>query len=180
MKITTATKITFIRIALLPFIMWFAVIGNGKDVFSVLALILFIAGALTDWLDGFVARKYNQISKLGKFVDQLADKAFITGVMTVFVWTHQMSFWLLAIIILRDTAVSGIRMLAASGGKVVPANYWGKIKTVIQMVYVIFVFASPIFGTFPSLLLDTLAWITGIITVISGATYFKGSGEYLS
>jgi len=159
--------------------MWFTSMGTGNDIYSILALVFFVIGSLTDWVDGYVARKFNQISTLGKFIDQLADKAFITAVMIVFVWNHQMSFWLLAVIIFRDTAVSGIRMLAASKGKVIPANYWGKTKTVIQMAYVIVILANNVFGIFQPMVIDILSWITGIITVISGMTYFKGSGEYL-
>ena len=126
-----------------------------------------------------MARKHNQITNLGKFMDQLADKAFISGTLCALVWNHQVSFWLLAIIIIRDTAVSGVRMLAASKGEVIAANLLGKSKTAVQMVYIAVVLVSVTINWPNELVLTIFAWTVGIITVLSGLTYFKGSAKYL-
>ncbi|HOO32099.1 MAG TPA: CDP-diacylglycerol--glycerol-3-phosphate 3-phosphatidyltransferase [Thermotogota bacterium] len=179
-NINTPTKITFIRVLAIPFLMWMISYGPGNTVCSIIALVIFLAGSFTDWLDGFLARKNNQITNLGKFADQLADKAFISSALCVLVYTQQVSFWLLALILFRDTAVSGIRMLAASKGDVIPANFWGKSKTVVQMVYVTAVLLGASVGWPNSLTLTVFAWITAFMTVMSGLTYFKGATKYLS
>jgi len=179
MTLNTPTKITLIRVLAIPFLMWLIILSQNNGFFGTISLVLFIAGSLTDWLDGYLARKNNQITNLGKFMDQLADKAFISGTMCALVWTHQVSYWLLAIVIIRDTAVSGIRMLAASKGEVVAANFFGKCKTTVQMVYLgLVIFSTAVQWPGP-IVLTVLAWVVGIITVLSGLTYFKGSQKYL-
>src|SRR6056297_1556655 len=179
MQLNTPTRITLIRVAAIPFLMWLILLSKDNAVFGLISLFVFIAGSLTDWLDGYLARKNDQITNLGKFMDQLADKAFISGTLCVMVWNHQVSFWLLAIIIIRDTAVSGIRMLAASKGEVIAANLLGKSKTAVQMVYIAVVLVSVAAGWPHQVVLTIFAWLVGILTVISGLTYFKGFGKYL-
>jgi len=179
MKFNTPTRITLIRVAAIPFLMWLILLAKDNAIYGLISLFVFIAGSLTDWLDGYLARKNNQITNLGKFLDQLADKAFISGTLCALVWNHQVSLWLLAIIIIRDTAVSGIRMLAASKGEVIAANFFGKSKTAVQMVYIAVVLIS-VASNWPNQLVLTLfAWVVGIITILSGLTYFKGSEKYL-
>ena len=128
MTLNTPTKITLIRVLAIPFLMWLIILSQNNGFFGTISLVLFIAGSLTDWLDGYLARKNNQITNLGKFMDQLADKAFISGTMCALVWTHQVSYWLLAIVIIRDTAVSGIRMLAASKGKLLQLIFLANVR----------------------------------------------------
>ncbi len=179
-EINTPTKITFIRVLAIPFLMWLIALGVNNTFYAIIALIIFLGGSFTDWLDGHLARKNHQITTLGKFADQLADKAFISSALCVLVYTQQVSFWLLALILFRDTAVSGIRMLASSKGDVIPANFWGKSKTVVQMVYVTAVLIANPFGWPNPLVLTVFAWITAFMTVMSGLTYFKGAEKYLS
>ena len=179
MKLNIPTRITLIRVLTIPFLMWLVLLSKENSVYGLIALFVFIAGSFTDWLDGYLARKHNQITNLGKFMDQLADKAFISGTLCALVWNHQVSFWLLAIIIIRDTAVSGVRMLAASKGEVIAANFLGKSKTAVQMVYIAVVLVSVTINWPNELVLTIFAWTVGIITVLSGLTYFKGSAKYL-
>jgi len=179
MRINIPTRITLIRVAAIPLLMWMIQLSPDRQIFAILALLIFIGGSLTDWLDGYLARKNDDITTLGKFFDQLADKAFIAGALCVLVWNHEVSFWLLAIIIIRDTAVSGIRMLAASNNEVIPANIWGKTKTVAQMVYVSAVLINVAFNWPAQWLRLGFAWIVAILTVVSGITYFKGFSRYL-
>lgn len=179
MRINLPTRITLVRVAMIPFLMWLILLSKDQSVYGLIAIFVFIAGSLTDWLDGYLARKNNQITNLGKFLDQLADKAFISGTLCALVWNHDVSFWLLAIIIIRDTAVSGIRMLAASNGEVIAANFIGKSKTAVQMVYIAVVLISVVAGWPHQTVLMIFAWGVGIMTVLSGLTYFKGSEKYL-
>jgi len=179
MKLNIPTRITLIRVLTIPFLMWLVLLSKENSVYGLIALFVFIAGSFTDWLDGYLARKHNQITNLGKFMDQLADKAFISGTLCALVWNHQVSFWLLAIIIIRDTAVSGVRMLAASKGEVIAANLLGKSKTAVQMVYIAVVLVSVTINWPNEWVLTIFAWTVGIITVLSGLTYFKGSAKYL-
>ncbi|MFP4460827.1 MAG: CDP-diacylglycerol--glycerol-3-phosphate 3-phosphatidyltransferase [Thermotogota bacterium] len=179
MQLNIPTRITLIRVLTIPFLMWLILLSKDNSIYGLISVFVFIAGSLTDWLDGYLARKHNQITNLGKFMDQLADKAFISGALCVLVWNHQVSFWLLAIIIIRDTAVSGIRMLAASKGEVIAANFLGKSKTAVQMVYIAVVLVSFAANWTNELMLTLFAWAVGIITVISGLTYFKGAEKYL-
>lgn len=179
MKINTPTKITLIRVAIIPFMMWMILITKENTLLGTLSLALFIGGSFTDWLDGYLARKYDQVTNFGKFIDQLADKAFISGIMCVLVWNQRVSFWLLALIIIRDTAVSGARMLAASKGEVIAANIFGKIKTALQMVYLGTVLFSIAYKWPNPTILSMFAWIVAIITIISGITYFKNFKRYL-
>src|SRR6056297_2845878 len=179
MRLNTPTRITLIRVMAIPFLMWLVLLSKDNAFYGIFSLTLFIGGSFTDWLDGYLARRNNQITNLGKFIDQLADKAFISGTLCALVWNHQVSLWLLAIVIIRDTAVSGIRMLAASKGEVIAANFFGKSKTAVQMVYITVVLFSGAFNWPNPIVLTVFAWIVGIITVISGLTYFKGSEKYL-
>ena len=180
MKINTPTKITLLRVLVIPLLMWMIALGQNNPVFSIIALVIFLGGSFTDWLDGYLARKNNEITNLGKFADQLADKAFISSTLCVLVYTGQVSFWLLALILFRDTAVSGIRMLASSKGEVIAANIWGKSKTVVQMVYITAVLLGASFRWPNSLTITLFAWIVAFMTIMSGITYFKGSEKYLS
>lgn len=179
MKLNTPTKITLIRVMLIPFLMWMILIARESTLLGILTLALFIGGAFTDWLDGYLARKNDQVTNLGKFTDQLADKAFVSGIMCALVWNHEVSLWLLALIIIRDTAVSGVRMLAASKGEVIAANIFGKSKTAVQMVYLGTVLFSIAFKWPDPTILWVFAWIVAIITLISGMTYFKNFNKYL-
>lgn len=135
------------------------------------AFILFLVGALSDWLDGYIARKMEEITDLGKFVDQLADKAFVTGLLCVFTAQAEISYWVLAVIVLRDTYVSGIRMVAASRGTVIAANYWGKIKTVIQLVLIGALLINRISPIFHALFIVLAGWVTVAITLLSAVSY---------
>lgn len=179
MKINTATRITFIRIFTIPFLMLFISLSRNSFFWANISFAVFILGSATDWLDGYIARKKNQITNLGKFADQLADKAFVTGILCVLVSTNDVSFWLLALIVIRDISVNGVRMLAASTGKVIAANYWGKWKTVSQLVYIGTVLINIGYGWPNSLTLLLISLSVAFMTIVSGITYFKGIKDFL-
>ena len=167
-----ANKLTMIRIFLVPiFLIFMAVkdIPYGKE----LATLIFILASLTDKLDGYIARSRNQITNFGKFMDPLADKLLVTAALVSLVELQIVPSWVAIIIIAREFAVSGLRTIAASEGKVIAASYWGKIKTVIQIVAII---AALLNLTYVNPMLRTLTNVSMaaavIITIISGVDYF--------
>ncbi len=159
---TTASKITLVRVFMIPVFMAVLLMG-----YNWAALIIFAIASLTDFVDGYIARHYNQTSDFGKFLDPLADKLLVTAAMLIFVQWNRMPAWAVMIVLAREFAVSGLRMVAATGGKVLAAGWSGKVKTFSTMVglCVMMVFSY-----------GWLDWIvTGIIvatTLYSGIEYF--------
>ena len=120
----------------------------------------------------YLCRKYKLITSLGKILDPLADKILIIGVFTAFVEIGVLSTWPLLIIVARELAVTGLRVVAADQGSVIPANIWGKTKTTIQMITAIALIINPQIYNLPLILTEALIWLTVIITIYSGYTYF--------
>ena len=159
---TTASKITLARVALIPGFMLVLLLG-----YNWAALIIFAVASLTDFVDGYIARHYNQVSDFGKFLDPLADKLLVTAAMLVFVQWGRMPAWAVMIVLTREFAVSGLRMVAASGGKVLAAGWSGKIKTASTMVGLCCMMV------FPLVWLDwTVTAVIVITTLYSGIEYF--------
>lgn len=177
MKITLATRITFIRILLvIPFM--YAALKNDSNMAGV-ALFIFLVASFTDYLDGKLARSMSEVTTLGKFVDQLADKVLIDAALLVFLQKGEVGSWFVITIITRDIAVSGLRMIAASKARVIAASWLGKIKTVSQMAFVIvmlFYNVTPFLG---QTLNSTLMWIAFAMTIWSGIDYFIKNSEAL-
>lgn len=162
---TTATKLTLLRIVLIPvFLLVLYLDFRGSDW---VALLIFILASLTDTLDGYVARKYNQVSNMGKFLDPLADKVLVAAAMCWFTEAGQMRAWVLAAVLLREFAVSGLRLVAVEQGKVIAAAQSGKIKTASTMVCICFMLVFNV----PWLNILCQIIILGT-TIYSGAEYF--------
>ena len=166
-------KLTLLRIILiLPFL---AVLYAGVPFASYIALAIFIIASLTDLLDGKIARKYNLITDFGKFADPLADKMLVTAAMLWFVECGQMPGWALFVVLLREFAVSGLRMVAGPKGKVIAAGWSGKVKTASTMVGLCAMMALP--G------IEVLNWVVIILivatTLYSGVEYFIQNGKCL-
>lgn len=159
---TTANKITMLRIVLIPV---FLVLAYAQMMMAALAV--YIIACLSDFVDGYIARHYNQISNFGKFMDPLADKMLVLAAMCFFVENGQMAGWAVAVVLFREFAVSGMRLLAVEQGQVIAAAWSGKIKTAATMVCLILM-----------LLVNnsTLNLVSTIIivatTVYSGIEYF--------
>lgn len=165
-------KLSTLRILLVPIIIYLLL---NTLVSSIAALAVFILAALTDKYDGYYARKYDLITTLGKILDPLADKMLIIGVFTAFVEIGVLSTWPLLIIVARELAVTGLRVVAADQGSVIPANIWGKTKTTIQMITAIALIINPKIFNLPFILTEGLVWLTVLITIYSGYTYFAGA-----
>ncbi|MGN1024408.1 MAG: CDP-diacylglycerol--glycerol-3-phosphate 3-phosphatidyltransferase, partial [Lachnospiraceae bacterium] len=140
------------------------------------ALVIFVAASLTDMLDGKIARKYNLITNFGKFMDPLADKLLVCCAMICLVQLGRIPAWVVCIIVAREFTISGFRLIAAERGRVIAANYWGKFKTVFQMIMVILMIAN-----IPALQILTtiIMWIATALTVISLVTYLQANWDVM-
>ena len=131
-----ANKLTMIRIFLVPVFLIFITLED-IPYGSIIATVVFIIASLTDQLDGHIARSRNQITNFGKFMDPLADKLLVTAALVSLVELNLVPGWAVVVILAREFAVSGLRTLAASDGIVIAASWWGKIKTVTQMIAIL-------------------------------------------
>ncbi|MGL5100156.1 MAG: CDP-diacylglycerol--glycerol-3-phosphate 3-phosphatidyltransferase, partial [Fusobacteriaceae bacterium] len=130
-------KLTTARILLaIPFI-FFLENADNNDIYRYLAFGFFVVAALTDWLDGYIARKHNLITDFGKLMDPLADKILVISAMVIFVYLRWLPSWMSIVVIAREFLISGIRTLAAAQGEVIPAGNLGKYKTTTQMIVII-------------------------------------------
>ena len=167
---TTATKITLLRVAMIPVFLVLAYTDH-----RIIATVVFILASLSDLLDGYVARHYNQVSNFGKFMDPLADKILVLSAMCFLVEKGQMPGWVVAIILFREFAVSGLRLVAAEKQRVIAAAWSGKVKTTCTMVGLCFML---VFTQYPWLNMLVSAVIL-ITTVYSGVEYFMKNKDVL-
>ena len=166
-------KLTLLRIILTPVFM--AVLYWGFPGADYVALAIFIIASLTDMLDGKIARKYHLITDFGKFADPLADKILVTAAMLWFVECGRMPAWMLMIVITREFAVSGLRMVASDNGRVIAAGWSGKVKTASTMVCIVLMFL-PI----PAALNTACVAVIVATTIYSGVEYFMKNKDCLS
>ncbi len=164
-------SLTLLRIILIPvFVVIISVkVPNGDYI----AAAIFVIAALTDSLDGYLARKMKQVTKLGIILDPLADKLLITAALISLVELGRVPGWIAIVILGREFAVSGLRILKAEEGVIIPASMWGKIKTISQIVAVVAIILQDNFAVTTFLSLGTwLLYLALIITVYSGGEYF--------
>ena len=169
--------LTTIRMVLIiPFVMvmQMAPEGNGKFI----ALAIFVLASFTDFLDGYIARKNHLVTNFGKFMDPLADKLLVSAAMICLVSMGRIPAWMVIIIISREFAISGSRLIAADNGIVIAASWWGKFKTVSQMIMIILLIAN-LGGVF-TVLENIFKWIALILTVVSLADYIWKNKKVLS
>lgn len=167
---TTANKITLIRVGMIPLFMIAAMLS-----LNILALVFFIIASLTDFVDGYVARKYNQVTDFGKFIDPLADKLLVVAAILMFIEWGKMPAWAGMIVIAREFAVTFLRLIAVESGVVIAAGMSGKIKTASTLVGICIMFLPlASFELIPGVLtLNTLIVAVIVLTTLwSGAEYF--------
>lgn len=158
----TANKLTMLRVLMIPAFLVFLYLGHRY-----IALGIFILASCTDFVDGYIARHYNQITDFGKFMDPLADKVLVLAAMLWLVEAGLMPAWAVLIVVLREFAVSGLRLIAVDNGRVIAAGWSGKVKTATTMVCVC-IMLLPIPGW-----LNTLCWALIVVTTLySGCEYF--------
>jgi CDP-diacylglycerol--glycerol-3-phosphate 3-phosphatidyltransferase len=169
-KMNLPNKLTVLRVLAIPLFLFFLYVTKG--VFRFLPLVIFIAAAVTDAVDGYIARRDNLVTDFGKFMDPLADKLLTASAFIAFVEIGYMSAWVVVLIISREFLVSGFRTLAASKGVTIAANPWGKIKTVFQMILIVVVlFNYTGYFAFTNGWVNPLVAVVVLLTVTSGATY---------
>ena len=159
---TTANKITIFRILLIPVFLILAYMGQ-----QYWALAVYIIACLSDMADGYIARHYNQISNFGKFMDPLADKVLVLAAMCFFIENGQMPGWAVVIVLFREFAVSGLRLIAVEQQRVIAAAWSGKIKTACTMIGL----CVMLFTSHP-LVNQIVTWVIVITTLYSGIEYF--------
>ena len=174
----TPNKLTVARMILVPFLVLFMLTGWGGDANRYISLAIFVVASVTDWLDGKLARKYNLVTNFGKFMDPLADKLLVCSAMICFIELDKLPAWIVIIIIGREVIISGFRLIAAENGIVIAANYWGKFKTVSQMIMIILLLID-LGGVF-DILEQVFIWLSVALTIISLITYIWQNKSVLS
>ena len=166
---TTASKITLVRVAFIPLLMVFMYLSGGcTNIWMWLSLAVFIIASVTDYIDGHIARSRNQVTDFGKFLDPLADKLLVIAAMCMFCQWGMMPAWALMLVLAREFAVTGLRLVAVGKGKVIAAGWSGKVKTASTMV------SLCVWMAFPQVAI--LSWVIVAVivvtTIYSGVEYF--------
>ena len=169
----TANKLTILRVFMIP--VFLLVLYLDVPNANYWALAIFVIASLTDTLDGYIARHYNQTTDFGKFMDPLADKCLVTAAMLWFVEIGQMPGWALLVVIIREFGVSGLRMVAADKGRVIAAGWSGKVKTAATMVCIVLMFL-PI----PAEVNLACVAVIVVTTLYSGVEYFVKNRDVIS
>ena len=164
-------KLTVLRVCMVPvfvfLMLWDGLGSAGKYA----AAVIFILASMTDWLDGYLARKNNLVTDFGKFMDPIADKLLVGSALICLVEQGALAAWIVSIIIGREFIISGFRLVASDKGVVIAASYWGKFKTVFQMIMVILLILD--LGGIFSTIAQITVWISLILTVVSLVDYLK-------
>ncbi len=162
-------KLTVLRVLLIPFFVVLLLIQDGENnMFRMIATGIFVIASFTDYLDGYLARRDGLVTNFGKFMDPLADKLLVCSALICLVELKQIPSWMVIVIVSREFIISGFRLIAVEQGVVIAAGYWGKLKTVSQMVSIILLILN-----IPQLELITnlILWIAVILTIVSLLDY---------
>lgn len=174
----TPNKLTIARMIIVPFLVIFLLTGWGGEANRYISLTLFVVASVTDWFDGYLARKNNLVTNFGKFMDPLADKLLVCSAMICMIDLKRLSAWFVIIIIAREFIISGFRLIAAENGIVIAANYWGKFKTASQMIMIILLILH--FDGIFVILEQIFIWLSPALTIISLITYIWQNRTVLS
>ena len=162
-------KLTVLRVIMIPFFVVMLMLdGGANQMYRYIAAAIFIIASFTDFLDGSIARKYGLVTNFGKFMDPLADKLLVCSALICLIELGQLPAWMVLIIISREFIISGFRLVASDNGVVIAASYWGKWKTVFQMISVILLIVNV---EALSMITSIALWIALALTVISLVDY---------
>lgn len=169
-------KLTILRIIAIPVFIVVLLMGHRY-----IATVIFIAAALTDMLDGHIARKYNMVTNFGKLMDPLADKLLVMSALLLLVQLGNVAGWMAVVILAREFAVTGLRQVAASEGIIIAAGVTGKVKTILQMIAIPLLLLDNWPGCYIGMPLDQIfLWAAVIMTIISGTEYIVKNRQLLS
>ncbi len=174
----TPNKLTLLRVILIPFFVVFMLTPLGGAAGKWIALGIFVIASLTDTLDGYLARRDNLVTNFGKFMDPLADKLLVCSAMICLVEMDRLPAWIVIIIIGREFIISGFRLIASDNGIVIAASYWGKFKTVSQMVMIILLIAD-LGGGF-AVAEQIFIYLALVLTVVSLIDYLWKNRQVIS
>ena len=174
----TPNKLTIARMIIVPFLVIFLLTGWGGEANRYISLTLFVVASVTDWFDGYLARKNNLVTNFGKFMDPLADKLLVCSAMICMIDLKRLPAWFVIFIIAREFIISGFRLIAAENGIVIAANYWGKFKTASQMIMIILLILH--FDGIFVILEQIFIWLSLALTIISLITYIWQNRTVLS
>jgi CDP-diacylglycerol--glycerol-3-phosphate 3-phosphatidyltransferase len=171
MQMNLPNKLTMLRMIMIPIFIIVLLSGLVPTPLNrYIAVLIFMAASFTDYLDGHIARKYNLVTNLGKFMDPLADKLLVASALISMVSLKEISAWIVIVIISREFIITGFRTIAVEANVVIAASWWGKIKTVSQMVMIIVVLSGV--GSYSGAMLgEILIYASLIFTVVSGVDY---------
>ena len=177
MTMNLPNKLTIFRVILIPFFVVCMLIPT-IPFNNIIACVIFCVASFTDFLDGYLARRDGLVTNFGKFMDPLADKLLVGAALICLIETGQLPAWVVVIIISREFIISGFRLIASDNGVVIAASYWGKFKTVSQMVMVIVLILNiqlPIFQIIGTVLM----WISVVLTIVSLIDYIIKNKDVL-
>ncbi|MCI5623093.1 MULTISPECIES: CDP-diacylglycerol--glycerol-3-phosphate 3-phosphatidyltransferase [Anaerostipes] len=172
-------KLTILRVLMIPVFLVFLMTDVAGENGKWIAVAIFIIASLTDFLDGYIARKYNLVSNFGKFMDPLADKLLVCSAMIALVGMDRLSSLVAIIIIAREFIISGFRLVASDNGVVIAASYWGKFKTNFQMFMIIMLIID--LGTKTAVMIENILIVIAVaLTIISLIDYLAKNKEVLA
>lgn len=175
----TPNKLTVARVIMVPFFVLFLLTGWGGAANRYICFAIFAIASMTDWFDGYLARKNHLVTDFGKFMDPLADKLLVCSALICMIELGRIPSWMVVIIIAREFIISGFRLIAAEKGVVIAANYWGKFKTASQMIMIILLILQ-IDLPFFKVLTTIFIWLSLALTVISLVTYILENRQIMS
>ena len=177
---TTASKITLVRVVLIPVYMVLMLLSaNGADWLRWAAVAVFVIASISDFLDGYIARHYNQTTDFGKFMDPIADKLLVSSALISFVGLNRLQAWIVIILIAREFIISGFRLVASDSGIVLAASWWGKFKTAFQMIMCILLIINIQNNVF-TVINNVFIYISLALSVISLADYLIKNRKVIS
>ena len=176
MKMNLPNKLTTLRVILIPFFVAAILASKSIEWLRYAALVIFLAASFTDYLDGHLARKYNLITNFGKFMDPLADKLLVCSALICLQDLGLLPAVVVIIIVAREFAISAFRLIASDNGIVIAASYWGKFKTVSQMIMIVLVMLQI---EQLSILTTAFIWIATILTIVSLVDYIWKNRQVL-
>jgi CDP-diacylglycerol--glycerol-3-phosphate 3-phosphatidyltransferase len=175
--LTLSTRITLLRIVLVPVLLALIMAEDRLESATVLAAVVFLVASFTDFVDGYLARRWQQVTVLGNFLDTTADKLLVIGAMLGLVATGVVNVWIVFVVVAREVAVLGLRAVAASSSVVISATIWGKLKFNVQVVGITLAILHPDIHLGPLRLDEWAMLVVAVVSVLSAFDYFARFGE---